>query len=73
MSIGAEFLDETELAKHLAERPWLRKQFVDLEQDRLAAVTDEEQANIPEAGDLTRRTRERHFERSSGPSPIALP
>lgn len=58
-----EAREETELAKHRAERPKLQQQFVDLKRG-LATVTDEEWTNIPEVGNLTRKKRKRDFERS---------
>src|SRR5690242_6724044 len=51
------------LSAHRAERPKIQQQFADLKRG-LSAVTDEEWEGIPEVGNLTRRKRQRNYERT---------
>ncbi|EAU86347.2 pre-mRNA splicing factor prp1 [Coprinopsis cinerea okayama7 len=57
-----EAREQEELARHRAERPKIQQQFADLKRG-LAELTEEEW-NIPEVGNLTRRKRRRENERS---------
>ncbi|EGN93902.1 hypothetical protein SERLA73DRAFT_97278 [Serpula lacrymans var. lacrymans S7.3] len=54
--VRREAREDTELAKHRAERPKIQQQFADLKRG-LSVVTDEEWESIPEVGNLTRKKR----------------
>jgi pre-mRNA-processing factor 6 len=66
-----EAREESELAKHRAERPKLQQQFADLKRG-LAVVTDSEWENIPDVGNLTRRKRRREERTFAVPDSIIV-
>lgn len=66
-----EAREESELAKHRAERPKLQQQFADLKRG-LAVVTDAEWESIPDVSNLTRRKRRREERSFAVPDSIVV-